>query len=632
MPLVEPVLDNRTFDDLVAELRLRIPRFSKEYTNFNESDPGMTLVDLFAWLTEQTLFQLNQVPRKNYIKFLKLLGESAAAARPAKSRVTFVSVANNKGPVTVPAGFRITAQVNDGNPSLIFETDRGVGVIGSPLKAVGVYDGATLIPFTAANERPGTKFHPFGQRPAPGSALYLGFANPGENPFPQESTFFVFLPPEATAGKAQPSNAPLPQPPVNLVWEYRGPTDWVRMNIFADESLAFTREGYIRLERPAQIKAFKIDRLHEEELLWIRARIDGATYQAGRAPHIDIIRPNTVDAINFSTDRNRVLGTSIGHASEAFPLGRRPVEPESIVIQVGESTEPWIRKDDFLSSKKDDPHFVVDAGAGTIQFGDGKHGRIPPAGTVIMATQFRWGGGPRGNLATAGLIKDMTGSVTGIEKVSNERAATGGGEEQSLDEIIAEGPQYLRRRNRAVTPDDFASFAKDVNGVRNAVAGPCRHPDFPGVEVAGAVTVYIVPETSERPPNASAELIRSVAGVLNGVRLLTTEVFVASPAFTEIRVEARLQASPHVAFDAVAKAARQALDQLLDPQTWPFGKALHSTEIDRALLNVKDVVAILHRDIYVNGALQKSSFEAIPTEGGTLIYGAPHLLILTGGT
>jgi len=76
-----------------------------------------------------------------------------------------------------------------------------------------------------------------------------------------------------------------------------------------------------------------------------------------------------------------------------------------------------------------------------------------------------------------------------------------------------------------------------------------------------------------------------------------------------------------VAFDAVAKAARQALDQLLDPQTWPFGKALHPTDVDRVLLNVKDVTAIQSRNIFVNGALQTASFQAIPTPPGGLIYG-----------
>jgi phage-related baseplate assembly protein len=223
----------------------------------------------------------------------------------------------------------------------------------------------------------------------------------------------------------------------------------------------------------------------------------------------------------------------------------------------------------------------------------------------------------------------MVGSLTGIDKVSNERPAVGGADEQSIDDIIKEGPQILRRRNRAVTPEDFASFAREIDGVKNAVAIPLRNPDFPDVPVPGSVTVYIVPETTERPPKASGDLIRSVADALNKVRLLTTEVYVSSPVFTEIRVEARLESPPYVSFDSVAKAARQALDKLLDPQTWVFGVDLFPTDIDRALLDVENVKAIQSRNIFVNGRLRTSSFQTIPTPHGGLVYGAGHIIIVT---
>src|SRR5512138_3461984 len=66
VPLVPPTLDDRTFDDLYAEARLRAARYNSGWTDFNESDPGVTLLQLFAWLTEQMLYRLNQVPERNY--------------------------------------------------------------------------------------------------------------------------------------------------------------------------------------------------------------------------------------------------------------------------------------------------------------------------------------------------------------------------------------------------------------------------------------------------------------------------------------------------------------------------------------------------------------------------------------
>ena len=87
--LTPPNLDSRRFDDLVAEARQRIPRFTPEWTNFNDSDPGMTLVKLHAWLTETILFSLNQVPDLNYIAFLNLIGLNPEPARPARAELTF---------------------------------------------------------------------------------------------------------------------------------------------------------------------------------------------------------------------------------------------------------------------------------------------------------------------------------------------------------------------------------------------------------------------------------------------------------------------------------------------------------------------------------------------------------------
>jgi hypothetical protein len=73
MPIPLPNLDDRTFDDLTAEARALIPALQPEWTNHNPSDPGITLVELLAWLTEMLLFQVNQVPPAHTEAFLRLL-------------------------------------------------------------------------------------------------------------------------------------------------------------------------------------------------------------------------------------------------------------------------------------------------------------------------------------------------------------------------------------------------------------------------------------------------------------------------------------------------------------------------------------------------------------------------------
>ena len=75
MPVPLPNLDTRRFEDLVAEMRTLIPHFSPEWTNHNPSDPGVTLVELLAWMTEATLYRLNRIPDQTYEKFIAQLSE-----------------------------------------------------------------------------------------------------------------------------------------------------------------------------------------------------------------------------------------------------------------------------------------------------------------------------------------------------------------------------------------------------------------------------------------------------------------------------------------------------------------------------------------------------------------------------
>jgi hypothetical protein len=74
MSLPVPNLDDRNFEDLMQEAKSLIPIYNKDWTNHNPSDPGITLLELFAWLSELIIYRLNQVSEENYRAFLKLLG------------------------------------------------------------------------------------------------------------------------------------------------------------------------------------------------------------------------------------------------------------------------------------------------------------------------------------------------------------------------------------------------------------------------------------------------------------------------------------------------------------------------------------------------------------------------------
>ena len=646
MPLQDPQLDDRTFDQIVSDLRFRIPRYTKEWTNFNDSDPGMTLLQLFAWLSEQMLYRMNQVPLKNYVKFLKLLGQELEPAQPARAQLTFITAGGNTAAAPVPLHAQISAQATDGGLPLIFETESGLGLIQPPMDVVGVFDGAGFTNVSDANNTPGTTFLPLGWSADIGNALYLGFLAPSPMPpagsvpfFPQEMTFAVFLPASATAGvpqKATGTSTP-PSPPVSLVWEYRPQqgADWQRLNVFSDSSLAFTREGYMKVAGPQAIQPAVEPLLSAKPHFWIRVRLAGlTTYPAGTVPTIDFIRPNVVDALNLATVGGEILGVSEGHPSETFQFQYLPVQASSVQLQTvmpNGTTLPWTLVDDFLSSGPDDQFFTLNPVAGTVTFGDGDAGLIPSPTAQIVAVSYRHGGGSRGNAAVAGAIGSPLTSLVGVAKVTNERPAVGGGDEESLDTLMVKAPALLGRRDRVVTPGDFQSQVEAVGGVAAAKALPLFHPDFPGVSVPGAITVVVVPDNQDVPPKPSSDLIRALCQELDQVRLLTTEVFVKGPSYQEIRVEARVIANPYASFDIVSQNVIQAIDELLDPRQGGFGNELFPTTIYAVMKNVSDVVGVLTLNLYVDGRRYTSS-NPIPVPPDGLFYGDNHIVTVVGAS
>src|SRR6267378_3235971 len=131
MPLQIPTIDNRRYQDLLNEALARIPVHNPEWTNFNRSDPGVTLIEIFAFLTENLLYRSNQIPERNRRKFLQLLG---IGLQPASSARGLVAFSNDRGPLeTVTLSRELEVRAGQ----VPFRTTQGLDVL--PIEAQFVY-------------------------------------------------------------------------------------------------------------------------------------------------------------------------------------------------------------------------------------------------------------------------------------------------------------------------------------------------------------------------------------------------------------------------------------------------------------------------------------------------------------
>ena len=176
MTLSAPRLDDRTFQQIVDEAKRRIHRLCPEWTDHNVSDPGVTLIELYAWMTEMILYRMNQVPDRLYVKFLELIGVELYGSAPAVTDLLFTLTAPQPEKVIIPAGTQVsTEQVGDEEP-IVFMTDEKLEI--APPKLISCV--------TRSGEQYEEQFDDLRLAAArvvcfrslrPGDAFYLGFAD-----------------------------------------------------------------------------------------------------------------------------------------------------------------------------------------------------------------------------------------------------------------------------------------------------------------------------------------------------------------------------------------------------------------------------------------------------------------------
>lgn len=589
MPIRPPALDDRNFDDLVEDVLARIPAHTPEWTNPRMGDPGRTLIELFAWLTDTLLYRANLIPERQRLVFLKLLGLPLQPAQAARGLVslffkddafqrkediharTIQPLARLSGPTNFETLHELTVLPVTaecyGKRRLKADERKEMHDLLNGLQQVYRLNGTPLpyvtTPVFAASASVAQGYDLI-ERTVDG-CLWMALLAP-KAIWVEEARQALGAAATLSVGVAPTIKTPELFEPIGVrarlphVWEVTnltadGEVEYLTLDVLADSSAGLTQRGIVRLALPAaefldapsndvrtRLDAGVGDqppRIDDPELsarliTWVRLR------PTERLQHFSLswVGINAVEIDGRQTLANRLIGPSDGSIDQQLPLPAASVEAATLELQVeepGRGFQTWQRIEDLATAGRDAAVYSLDSEAGVVRFGNGVRGIVPESGTRIRLARMRAGGGLATNLPPGALAQieavELAGARLDTLRVVQTLPTEGGADSETLATAEARIPALLRHSNRAVTAEDYRQLAAATPGLRlgRVAVLPRFKPQQRRENVPGIVSVMIWPFQAEmQPPNPRPDrpMIEAVHQHLDARRPLSTELYV----------------------------------------------------------------------------------------------------------
>ena len=629
MPLIPPVLDDRSYDDLVQEMLANIPAHTPEWTNPQPGDPGRTLLELFAWLADTILYRANLIPERQRIAFLKLLGEPMQAAAAATGILSLSLDPTSVVPVNVASAAKVSGAVNF---ETLSEIDilpvTGLAYIKAPLSAAQqaasmpllsglkqLYNLSTLpAGYTTTAVFTNNLANTNGIDVVNGTTdsnlwLALLVANPaslapvltalGQS---EQILNIGFAP-----ALAVPGLYPVPQQydasgtptPVQATWmmsqpQVAGqPITYTPLKVFGDTTQGLTQPGVVQLLVPASgvigappnsvlsdpsagvgMKPPRIDdtSIASRLLTWVRLSVQSSL-------QVSWLGVNAVQIDQRTTYNLIVIGVSDGSANQVFALPQSQIDPGTFILEVdmpGLGFVTWQQVDDLSVLQGPAQAYVLDPEAGTVTFGNQLQGMIVPAGRRVRVNTMRAGGGSAGNLPAGSLTAIQAFDLSGVQvpqtiTVQQPIATAGGADPETLDSAQQRIPSLLQNQSRAVTASDYTNLAENIPGanVARVEVLPLFMPQTRTSNVPGVVSVMVIPNKTgvlNPCPRADRPTLETVYQYLDPCRPVAAEMYIIASEYVGLGISVGVEVKTGYGLLQVSQAVETALRSYL----WPL--------------------------------------------------------------
>ncbi len=589
-----PQLDELTYEQMVNRAISRIPAMTDQWTDFNSHDPGITVLQTYAWLTDMLNYYINATGDVHVQKYLKLLGITPYSAKESEGYVMLENVPKAvnllKGTRfyagTIPFELAEDCTYEYNRFSSYIQENDGLGM---DLTAFAGTDGEHIEVFSEKFLEKSIAYFGFEKALKDADKLYINVKEEKKrNPFGSQFRF------------------------CDLVWEYYTKDGWKPLEV-TDETCGFLKSGFVTIHLEESMECWK----HPEgfdKAYYIRCVLAENTYDC--MPQIGNIYVNPMKVLQKATIckegealEHMQIGTTDGCANQKVLFDYPDVYRFALLLYESDenldNAEIWTMADCLEEADYKDQVFTYDSETKMICFGDGIHGMVPLQNQKICVTGLKVSKLDQGNVL-AGEIRETDCEVIAGAKIYNPVASIGGRSQESLQDMLKRLEDTLFVQNRMASEEDYEQIILGTPGLMIDLVHV-----IPGVTYGelhrkncsmNEIVVVVRPFSKEVTAKLSSVYRSMIEQHIEKYRLINTKVSIVSPIYVGIEVNAKihLQMNTAEAREKVKNCIQKHINY--QEKEKPFGNVISYGKLFTSLESMEEVKLVQELALEKNGA------------------------------